>query len=72
MKLVTYSTLPSGRPRPGILLDGQKIADIGAALGESAETASLLAIVQSGPKGLEKLRAAAAKPPATTVALADA
>jgi len=70
MKLVTYATLPAGRPRPGILL-GQKIADIGAALGESPETASLLAIVQSGPAVLERLRALAAKPPATTIALAD-
>jgi len=70
MKLVTYSTLPAGRPRPGILLDAQRIADIGAALGESAETGSLLAIVQSAAT-LEKVRALAAKPPATTVALAD-
>ena len=68
MKLVTYSTLPSGRPRPGILLDGGRIADIGAALGESAETASLLAVIQSGPAGMEKLRTAAAP---STVALAD-
>ena len=65
MKLVTYSTLPAGRPRPGLLLDGGKIAD----LGESADT--LLAILQSGPAGLEKLRALAAKPPASTVALLD-
>jgi 2-keto-4-pentenoate hydratase/2-oxohepta-3-ene-1,7-dioic acid hydratase in catechol pathway len=68
MKLVTYSTLPSGRPRPGILLDGGRIADIGAALGESAETASLLAVIQSGPAGMEKLRTAAAP---STVALLD-
>jgi 2-keto-4-pentenoate hydratase/2-oxohepta-3-ene-1,7-dioic acid hydratase in catechol pathway len=68
MKLVTYSALPSGRPRPGILLDGGRIADIGAALGESAETASLLAVIQSGPAGMEKLRTAAAP---STVALAD-
>ena len=68
MKLVTYSTLPSGRPRPGILLDGGRIADIGATLGESAETASLLAVIQAGPAGMEKLRTAAAP---STVALAD-
>ena len=64
MKLVTYSTLPSGRPRPGLLLDGKRIADI-------AESESILAIVQSGAAGLEKVRALAANPPSTTLALAD-
>ena len=64
MKLVTYSTLPSGRPRPGLLLDGKRIADI-------AESESILAIVQSGPAGLEKVRALSANPPSTTLALAD-
>jgi len=71
LKLVTYSTLPSGRPRPGILLDGNRIADIGAALGDGPETASLLAIVQAGPAMIEKLRGLAAKPPSSTVALMD-
>jgi len=71
LKLVTYSTLPAGRPQPGVLLDGNRIADIGAALGESAETTSVLAIVQSGPAAIEKLRGLATKPPSSTVALAD-
>ena len=71
MKLVTYSTLPSGRSRPGILLDGQRIVDIQAALGEGSDTGSLLGIVGAGPSGLERLRALAAKPPSATIALAD-
>jgi len=71
MKLVTYSTLPSGRPRPGILLDGERIIDIQAALGEGSDTATLLGIVAAGPSSLERLQALAAKPPSSTIALAD-
>ena len=71
MKLVTYSTLPSGRPRPGILLDGERIIDIQAALGEGSDTATLLGIVAAGSSGLERLQALAAKSPSTTVAVAD-
>ena len=71
MKLVTYSTLPLGRPRPGILLDGQRIVDIQAALGEGSDTASLLGIVAAGSSSLERLRALAANPPSSTIALAD-
>jgi len=71
MKLVTYSTLPSGRPRPGILLDAERIVDIQAALGEGSDTGSLLGIVAAGPSALERLQALAAKTASTTVALAD-
>ena len=30
MKLVTYSPLPAGTPRPGILLDDKRIVEAGA------------------------------------------
>ena len=71
MKLVTYSTLPAGEPRPGLLVDDKKIVDIPASLGDSAELASLLGIIKAGPKALEKLKALAAKPAASTIALGD-
>ena len=70
MKLVTYSPLPSGQPRPGILLD-KRIIDIANALGDSDATASMLGIIRAGAPMLEKLRALAAKKDAATVALAD-
>ena len=71
MKLVTYSTLPAGQPRPGILLDDKRIVDIPSGLGETPDVESTLAIVRAGPSMLEKLKALAAKTPAKTVALAD-
>jgi 2-keto-4-pentenoate hydratase/2-oxohepta-3-ene-1,7-dioic acid hydratase in catechol pathway len=64
MKLVTYSTLPSGRPRPGLLLEGREIVDL-------ADFESLLDIVRAGPAGLDRVRGVAAKPPSATIALAD-
>lgn len=70
MKLVTYSPLPSGQPRPGILLD-KRIIDIPAALGASEATATMLGLIRAGAPMLEKLRALAARKDAATVALAD-
>jgi 2-keto-4-pentenoate hydratase/2-oxohepta-3-ene-1,7-dioic acid hydratase in catechol pathway len=72
MKLVTYSPLPSGQPRPGLLLDGQRIVDIPQALGASEATATLLGVIRAGPALLEQLRALAGKSPIATTALADA
>jgi 2-keto-4-pentenoate hydratase/2-oxohepta-3-ene-1,7-dioic acid hydratase in catechol pathway len=72
MKLVTFSPLPAGEPRPGLLVDGRRIVDIPAALGASEATASMLGIIRAGAPVLERLRALAAKPPGGTVALADA
>ena len=70
MKLATYSPLPSGQARPGILLD-KRLIDIPAALGASEATATMLGIIRAGAPMLEKLRALAAKMDAATVALAD-
>lgn len=63
MKLVTYSTLPAGQPRPGILLDDKRIADI-------PDFASVLDIVRGGASALDRVKALSAKP-GTLVALAD-
>ena len=41
MKLVTYSPLPSGQPRPGLLIDGKRVVDIPDALGADAGTATV-------------------------------
>lgn len=71
MKLVTFSPLPSGQPRPGILA-GQRIIDIPAALGDSEATSTMLGLIRAGAPMLEKLRSLAAKKDAATVALADA
>lgn len=70
MKLATFSPLPSGQPRPGILLD-KRIIDIPAALGNSEATSTMLGVIRAGAPMLEKLRALAARKDAATVALAD-
>lgn len=71
MKLVTFSPLPSGQPRPGILLD-KSIVDIPAALGASEAASTMLGIIRAGAPMLEKLRALAARKDAAALALADA
>jgi 2-keto-4-pentenoate hydratase/2-oxohepta-3-ene-1,7-dioic acid hydratase in catechol pathway len=62
MKLVTYSTLPAGQPRPGLLVDDKKIVDI-------PDFDSVLAIIRAGKPALEKLRAISLPPPASRLQL---
>ena len=71
MKLVTFSPLPSGQPRPGLLLEGKRIVDIPAALGADAGTATMLGIICSGEPMLARLRELERKPGVATVSLAD-
>ncbi len=71
MKLCTFSPLPSGNPRPGLLIDDKRVVDIPAALGASADTNTLLGIIRAGAPMLEKLRGLAAKPPGNAAALSD-
>jgi len=63
MKLVTYSPLPSGTPRAGILLDDKKIV-------EATGFPTMLDIIRGGAAAMDKLKALAAKP-GTTVDLAN-
>lgn len=70
MKLVTYSPLPSGEPRPGLLL-GKRVVDVSAALGAGPDTATMLGLVRAGPAMLERLREVERKPPEPGVELAD-
>jgi 2-keto-4-pentenoate hydratase/2-oxohepta-3-ene-1,7-dioic acid hydratase in catechol pathway len=70
MKLVTYSPLPEGAPRPGLLL-GKRIVDIPAAIGASEATATMLGLVRAGAPMLERLRDIERKPPEPGVELAD-
>ena len=70
MKLVTYSPLPEGTPRPGLLL-GKRVIDIPAALGPSDETASMLGIIRAGEAMLERLHEIERKPPEPGVQLAQ-
>jgi 2-keto-4-pentenoate hydratase/2-oxohepta-3-ene-1,7-dioic acid hydratase in catechol pathway len=71
MKLVTFSPLASGQPRPGLLLDGQRIVDIPAALGSSEATNTMLGLIRGGTPVLQQLKSLAAKSPVATIALAD-
>src|SRR4051812_40163044 len=70
MKLATFSPLPSGTPRPGLVLDDKRIVDIPAALGADDSTSTMIGIIRSGGAMLQRLRGLAAKPPAS-IALAD-
>ena len=72
MKLVTYSPLPSGSPRPGLMLDDKRIADIPAALGAGEACATMLDLIRAGDPMLTRLRKLAARAPAGSLALADA
>ena len=71
MKLVTYSPLPSGDPRPGLLLEGKRIVDIPGALGASSDTATMLGLIRAGAPALARLRELAQKPPVASLSLAD-
>jgi 2-keto-4-pentenoate hydratase/2-oxohepta-3-ene-1,7-dioic acid hydratase in catechol pathway len=71
MKLATFSPLPAGDPRPGLVIDGKRVIDIPAALGADADTSSMLGIIRAGAPMLERLRALEASPPVGSIALAD-
>ncbi|HXS52917.1 MAG TPA: fumarylacetoacetate hydrolase family protein [Usitatibacter sp.] len=71
MKLCTFSPLPSGEPRPGLVLEGKRIVDIPAALGADADTTTMLGIIRAGATLLARLRDLEKKPPTATIALAD-
>jgi 2-keto-4-pentenoate hydratase/2-oxohepta-3-ene-1,7-dioic acid hydratase in catechol pathway len=71
MKLVTYSPLPAGNPRPGLLVDAKRVVDIPAALGADDDTSTLAGIIRAGAPLLARLRDLAAKPPMASTALAD-
>ena len=47
MKLATFSPLPSGEPRPGLVLDDKRIVDIPAALGASDDTRTMLGLIRA-------------------------
>jgi 2-keto-4-pentenoate hydratase/2-oxohepta-3-ene-1,7-dioic acid hydratase in catechol pathway len=71
MKLATYSPLPSGESRPGLILADKRIVDIPAALGADDDTRTMLGIIRAGAPMLERLRELAAKPAIGSVPLAD-
>jgi 2-keto-4-pentenoate hydratase/2-oxohepta-3-ene-1,7-dioic acid hydratase in catechol pathway len=71
MRLVTFSPLPEGNPRPGVVAEDERVIDIPAALGAADYTTSMLGIIRAGEPMLARLRALAARPPASSLALAD-
>ncbi len=70
MKLATYSPLPSGNPRPGLVTSANRVIDIPTALGAGESTATMLGLIRAGAPMLEKLRALE-KSSAASAALAD-
>jgi 2-keto-4-pentenoate hydratase/2-oxohepta-3-ene-1,7-dioic acid hydratase in catechol pathway len=71
MKLATYSPLPAGQPRPGLVLDDKRIVDIPAALGADEDTTTLLGLIRAGAPMLERLRELSERVPVGSLALAD-
>jgi 2-keto-4-pentenoate hydratase/2-oxohepta-3-ene-1,7-dioic acid hydratase in catechol pathway len=71
MKLATFSPLPAGNPRPGLVIDAKRIVDIPAALGADEETSTMLGIIRAGTPMLERLRGLTAKPAVASLAIAD-
>jgi 2-keto-4-pentenoate hydratase/2-oxohepta-3-ene-1,7-dioic acid hydratase in catechol pathway len=71
MKLATFSPLPTGAPRPGLVTSANRVVDIPAALGAGESTATMLGIIRAGAPMLEKLRALESNASASSAALAD-
>jgi len=71
MKLATFSPLPSGNPRPGLVIDDKRIVDIPAALGADEDTRTMLGIIRAGAPMMQRLRDLASKPPANCAALTE-
>src|SRR5258708_24344197 len=70
MKLATYSPLPSGNPRPGLVTGANRVIEMPTALGAGESTATMLGLIGAGPPMIEKLRALE-KRSAASAALAD-
>jgi 2-keto-4-pentenoate hydratase/2-oxohepta-3-ene-1,7-dioic acid hydratase in catechol pathway len=71
MKLCTYAPLPSGQPRPGLVIEDKRLIDIPAALGSDADTNTMLGIIQAGPAMLDRLRNLEKSPPAAMASIGD-
>jgi 2-keto-4-pentenoate hydratase/2-oxohepta-3-ene-1,7-dioic acid hydratase in catechol pathway len=72
VKLVTYSPAAGGTPRPGLVLAGERIADIPAnASVAGIDFSTMLGIIRGGAKARAALDALAARPPATTLAMTE-
>lgn len=71
MKLVTFSPLPSGQPRPGLVVGDKRVVDIPAALGASESTSTMLGLIRGGKAVMDKLKALEKDANAKAVNLAD-
>jgi 2-keto-4-pentenoate hydratase/2-oxohepta-3-ene-1,7-dioic acid hydratase in catechol pathway len=71
MKLATFSPLPSGNPRPGLVVERRRVIDIPAALGADDDTSTMLGIIRAGAPMLARLRDLEGKPLVGSIDLAD-
>jgi 2-keto-4-pentenoate hydratase/2-oxohepta-3-ene-1,7-dioic acid hydratase in catechol pathway len=73
VKLVTYSPAAGGTPRPGLVVDGNRIVDIPAhvAATPGVDFSTMLGIIRGGDAARKALDALAARPPAATVAMTE-
>jgi 2-keto-4-pentenoate hydratase/2-oxohepta-3-ene-1,7-dioic acid hydratase in catechol pathway len=73
LKLVTYSPVSGGAPRPGLVIDGNRIVDIPAnvAATPGVDFSSMLGIIRGGDAARKALDALAATPSAASVAMTE-
>ncbi len=73
MKLVTYSPAAGGNPRPGLVVEGNRIVDIPASVApvDGVDFSTMLGIIRGGAAARKALDALAAKPPAGAVAMTE-
>jgi 2-keto-4-pentenoate hydratase/2-oxohepta-3-ene-1,7-dioic acid hydratase in catechol pathway len=73
LKLVTYSPASGGTPRPGLVVDGNRIVDIPAhvAATPGVDFSTMLGIIRGGTPARKALDTLAAKPPTATVAMTE-
>ena len=65
MKLVTYSPVPGGAPRPGLVVDGSRIVDIPAGVGPAVgvDFSTMLGIIRGGERARRALDTLAVRAP---------
>ena len=73
MKLVTYSPIAGGKPRPGLVVEGNRIVDIAAnaAATPGVDFSSMLGIIPGGAAARQALDALAARPPVAALAMTE-
>jgi 2-keto-4-pentenoate hydratase/2-oxohepta-3-ene-1,7-dioic acid hydratase in catechol pathway len=71
LKLVTYSPVAGGAPRPGLVVEGNRVVDVPACVAPAADVdfSTMLGIIRGGAAARRALDALASRAPADAVAM---